>query len=320
MFPNSTDLFTRYLHCPAARSSSAVVANEPLLRISMKLSLPWYVRIGAKIVLSRLPVPYSVWRRLSLFRHGRMDDADYAWNSFRRHYDRAVAFGLKNPFCGMEIGPGDSLASALIARAHGAERTYLVDAGDFASTDVEVYAQVSRSLAAKGKGTDADASYASRTQYLTANSATYLTGGLASLAEIGDGTVDFVWSEAVLEHIRLQDFDEFTARTRQVMRGGGIASHRVDLQDHLGGSLNNLRFRESLWESRFMSKSGFYTNRIRFSDMLSRLRHAGFEMLQLSVDSWEAPPLSRSALSAPYRNLTDKELAVSGFDIVLRAS
>ena len=34
--------------------------------------MPWWAKIGAKVVLSRVPVPYGVWRRLGIFRHGDM--------------------------------------------------------------------------------------------------------------------------------------------------------------------------------------------------------------------------------------------------------
>lgn len=285
----------------------------------MRLPLPWYVRIGAKIVLSRLPIPYRAWRRLSLFRHGDMDNADYAWNSFRRHFDRCAALGLRAPFSAIEFGPGDSLASAVIARSHGATMVCMLDSGDYATTDTKLYEALSRRLVRQGISTNDAASYESRAEYLSANSASYMTGGLGSLRTIPADAFDFAWSEAVLEHVRLYEFDEFIREMRRVLRLGGLASHRVDLQDHLGGSLNNLRFSESVWESRLMSSSGFYTNRIRATDMLNRFRRHGFNVEMVSMDRWDRVPIARGALAEPFGQLADLELTVNGFDVVLRA-
>lgn len=64
----------------------------------------------------------------------------------------------------------------------------------------------------------------------------------------------------------------------RVLKPDGICVHRVDLNDHLGGCLNNLRFTDAIWESVLFRESGFYAN----------------------------------------RRLTDEDLLVSGFDLVLR--
>ena len=54
--------------------------------MQLKPFLPWYARVGAKIVLSRLPVRYAIWRRLNLYRHGAMLDASYALDVFEKHW------------------------------------------------------------------------------------------------------------------------------------------------------------------------------------------------------------------------------------------
>ena len=44
---------------------------------------------------------------------------------------------------------------------------------------------------------------------------------------------------------------------RRVLRNDGVFSNRVDLRDHLGAALNNLRFPESLWERNAIAKRRF---------------------------------------------------------------
>ena len=90
-------------------------------------SVPWQVKIAAKIVLARLPLPYHFWEKIGLFKQGGMDRPEYALRIFRRHFDAASLAGKADGFVGLELGPGDSLDSALIAKTFGASKTFLVD-------------------------------------------------------------------------------------------------------------------------------------------------------------------------------------------------
>lgn len=105
---------------------------------------------------------------------------------------------------------------------------------------------------------------------------------------------------------------------RRVIRDDGVCSHTVDLRDHLGGALNNLRFTENFWESDFMACSGFYTNRIRFSEMLEIFRRAHFDVKVVRVGRWDKLPTPKEKLATCFRYLPDDELCVSGFDVILR--
>ena len=93
-------------------------------------SIPWWGKIAAKLILARLPVDYKVWKRLHLFECGKMEDAGYAYGVFKRHFDAARSRRAFNKFVGLELGPGDSLFSAMIAYAYEASAYHLVDVGD----------------------------------------------------------------------------------------------------------------------------------------------------------------------------------------------
>ncbi len=284
----------------------------------MKTRVPWPLKIAAKIALSRLPVSRRLWRRVGLFAHGAMDQPEYAYVTFRRHFDRAGFPRRAGGFVALELGPGDSLFSALIARAFGAAGSYLVDVGDFARRDMEPYRAMAAYLAEQGLEAPDVARFHSVAELLAACGAQYLTGGLASLRAIPDQAVDFIWSQAVLEHIRRADFFDTLCELRRVLRDDGVGSHRVDLKDHLGGALNHLRFSERVWESGWMAGSGFYTNRLRYSEMLRWFEQAGFAVEVISVDRWDRLPTPRARLATGFREWSDEELCVAGFDVVLR--
>lgn len=301
-----------------ARATEESTGTQPSSSVGLRSFLPWQLKVAAKLLLSRLPVGYGFWRRLALFQHGHMQQPAYAYGVFRRHFDRAGSTKNESGFVAMEIGPGDSLFSAMIARACGAAKTYLVDVGSFAEDQLGPYQHMQRFLSERGLPVPDISSCRSVQEVLSVCRGEYLTSGVAGFKKIPDRSVDFVWSQAVLEHIRRAEFLDLMREIRRTLREDGICSHRVDLMDHLGGALNNLRFSERMWESNFMATSGFYTNRIRYSEMLGLFENAGFKAEVVQIDRWERLPTPRLKLAKPFRSLPEEELCVYGFDVVLR--
>jgi SAM-dependent methyltransferase len=146
----------------------------------------------------------------------------------------------------------------------------------------------------------------------------YLTNGLSSLREIPSDSIDFSYSHSVLEHIRAAEFLPTMQELRRVLRTSGASSHCVDLQDHLGGALNNLRFRDQSWESDFMSGSGFYTNRLRFSEMMRLFQAAGFDPQVVTVNRWSELPTPKAKLAAKFRAMSQDDLLIYGFTVTLK--
>jgi SAM-dependent methyltransferase len=283
--------------------------------------VPWWVKLGSKLVLARMPLPYTAWRHLGVFKHGAMLDSDYALHVFDYHFRHAQPAWAPNRTI-LELGPGDSLATALLARVHGASRTWLVDRAAYASPRIDSYralaARLNADAASGASGHSAIPALVSLEQMLDWSGGRYLVDGLRSLSAIPSGSVDFSFSHAVLEHVRRREFAATIAELFRVAAPGGLTSHRVDLRDHLGGSLHNLRFSRRWWESDAVASSGFYTNRLRMTQIGEIFRAAGFEILSTRETRWPALPLARRALNREFALMTDEELTVSGFDLVAR--
>lgn len=283
----------------------------------MAVNIPWWAKIGAKVVLSRLPFDYHLWQKLGLFRHGYMDQSGYLAGVFDAHVVRS---DIQSSLAGknvLELGPGDSVGTALVAASHGA-RAILLDAGSFAVSDAGFYHNLAKELSAMGLKPP-DISHASTLDdVLEACNARYLTNGFSDFSLIETGSVDMVYSQAVLEHVYKHEFLETMRECYRVLSANGVASHRVDLKDHLGGGLNSLRFSHRVWESELFVKSGFYTNRIRYSEMLSLFKQAGFNVEIMRVDRWDKLPIKRCSLAADFVELSDEELTVKGFDVLLK--
>lgn len=281
------------------------------------MKLPWWALIAVKLVLSRLPLGYRLFAWLGVFKHGRMHDPTYAIGIFNRHFARRGSAN-RTPFVGLEFGVGDSVASAVIASAHGASHCYLVDAGRFSVEDVTTYKNVATHLHEQGLDVPDLTSANSLEDVLTFCSSDYLTDGLQSLRLIDDQSIDFAWSNAVLEHVRLDEFVPVLAEFRRIMKPGSLMSHRVDLKDHLGGALNNHRLPRTLWEQDWFANSGFYTNRITLVEMLELFAQADFDAELVQIDKWQQLPTARKDMAREIDSLAERDLLVSGFDVLLR--
>jgi SAM-dependent methyltransferase len=309
----------------AAATKAAFPPPDPAATITIAtggrgaVSLPWWLRIALKLLLARLPLPYAWWRRLGIFRHGSLaDDVERRGAAFLTHLDhyrRVCGRPLRRL---VEIGPGDSVAGALWAKACGAEQIWLIDAGRYAVDDPAHYRAACARIAAYGLSAPSVAPPGGIAAVLAAAGAVYRTDGLAALASLPDGSIDLLFSQAVLEHIPRRQFDDFLRQCFRVLRPGGLCSHGIDLQDHLGGALNHLRFAERLWEHPAFARSGFYTNRLRCGEICGRAGAAGFSVSIAQLVRWAKLPTRRAALHPSFRCLPDEELCVASFTLILQ--
>ena len=108
------------------------------------------------------------------------------------------------------------------------------------------------------------------------------------------------------------------AELYRVLKIDGVISHQIDLRDHLGGGLNNLRFSDKLWESNFFANSGFYTNRIGFDKMLLTFKSLNFKFEILNIERWFLLPLKKDRMNKKFREQSEDSLKVKVFDIILK--
>ena len=256
----------------------------------------WPLKMIVKLVLSWVPGKHVLLRSLGIFRHGDMDDENYARAVFEERLHHAYPpethpNGPPEGFTVLELGPGDSLITAQLATEHGAAKVWLVDAGAYAARDL-----------------------------LEGYNAEYLTEGLASLRTMPSGCVDFIFSQAVLEHVRKAEFEDTLRELGRILKPDGVMSHKVDLRDHLDHALNNLRFSEALWEQDWMARAGFYTNRIGCAQGLTHMKNAGLDIIANDIRRWDSLPTPKHKMAKPFCDLEDEELRISGYTVLLKSA
>ena len=285
----------------------------------LQLQIPWWAKILAKICLSRLPVPYDFWRKVGIFRHGQMDQFEYSTRIFENHCRAAKILSNLHGKHLLELGPGDSINTAILGAAYGA-RVTLLDDGSFVNKNVVAYKKFANYLSDKGLPAPNLSAADDIEEILEICGAQYLTQGLKSFGKIKDNSVDLVFSQAVLEHVKKNEFQRTIEECYRVLVPGGNSSHKIDLRDHLGGALNNLRFSETLWESNFFSSSGFYTNRLRWSELLKSFSNAGFTEVETELDKWDTLPTSYQKLNKSFRSFSVEDLLIKSAYIISSAN
>lgn len=258
-----------------------------------------------------MPVSGSVWKKVGIFEHSQDDNQEYILSTFLK---AKKLLGNRKEYTCLELGPGDWLGTAIVAKAYGAKKTYLVDIGRFAQWSSDYYRKFVE-LCPQDLLQDLDLS--SEQLMLRSCSAEYMVEGLKSLEQIPTCSVDLIFSSAVLEHVRRDEFEETMKELRRALKKDGLVFHGVDLQDHLGGGLNHLRFSPEFWESDWIYKSGVYTNRTRFKEMVSIMENCGFTLLRHRTEKWTEEVLSRAKMDKTFRALPEDEFLIKTVEVEL---
>ncbi|MGD0842941.1 MAG: methyltransferase domain-containing protein [Geobacteraceae bacterium] len=140
-----------------------------------------------------------------------------------------------------------------------------------------------------------------------------------------DGSVDFLYSHATLEHVR--DPLQCIREAARILRPGGVTAHCIDLRDHrnFDQPLDFLFESAADWESRMEEYCRFdasgYMNRWRAGEFRAAFEGEGFEILEFNAEVRVADTLLSGTipkLHRHYRCFSIDDLSITTLSLVAR--
>ena len=307
--------------------------------------------LTAKALLSGVATWLPGYRAMR--RTGGTDSARYCYSVWLRHLILLHASGRMSsrvPPIVAELGPGDSIGIGIAALLSGADRYYAFDiirysdlsrargifdelvrmfvdrepvpgAGEFPSLNpkLEDYAfphglldgEWLRSalspqrVAAIRSAIDLAADAPSMIQY---------QAPWNDLAGVPGGSVDLIYSQAVLEHV--DDLDGAYASMRRWLKTGGLMSHQIDYRCHGKADTWNghWTYSDFTWKV-VVGRRAYLLNRVPHSSQLAMLKRNGFDVVSERLVR-SASSLQKRQLAARFRDLSQDDLTTSGAYLV----
>ena len=239
----------------------------------------------------------------------------YIFNRFSAIW-RSHGKGGQSPII-LEIGPGANLGQGLLLVASGAKKYTGLDLYQ----PPELYNRHSYAaaydllnlVAPQSIRVKADQIYSVKGEQVVfkPERMDYLFPRQSYDIRMPDGSVDFVFSHSVFEHIT--DPDKTVTAIEKVLRRGGISAHDIDLRDHddFSKPLEFLKTGEASWQARYTGEHKFtYTNRKRLSDFVAATERSGLKILKVETMKVPMSEEIRRGLHADFQKYSLEDLAV----------
>jgi hypothetical protein len=306
-----------------------------------------------KAILSGLST-YIPWYDHQGFTGGT-DSARYCYSVWLRHLVFAARIAGINsvPKIVAELGPGDSIGIGLAALLSGAEKYFALDLVRYSSLkrNLEIFDELvsmfSTQVPIPGDSEfpllyprldcyDFPTNLIGNNQLREALAPERVASIRYSIehSEVGesmvsykapwnapdvidDGSVDFIFSQAVLEHV--DDLGGVYAAMRKWIKADGIMTHQIDFKCH--GKANawngHWTYTDLVWKV-IVGRRSYLLNRQPHSVHVGLIERSGFQILADRIVR-SASNLRREELNAKFRALSDGDLTTSGAFIVAAA-
>jgi len=248
-----------------------------------------------------------------------------AYHTYRVFLDRYLGRDAKARV--LEIGPGINLGTGLLFAMGGAEKYYgldiyrdpdLLGAPQYESI-VDLMTriapdEITRPATEIMKVADGRVSF-------DPNRVEYLYPHQSYDIPLPDGSVDYIFSNATLEHVTdpMRTVEAFA----RALRTGGVTAHLIDLRDHRDFShpLEFLKIDDASWQARYKDPAilYLYMNRWRASDFKAAFEKVGFEILEMRPSStYPVTEAVRATFQPRFQKDSLEDLSITGLLIVAR--
>jgi SAM-dependent methyltransferase len=235
--------------------------------------------------------------------------------------------GSERPARILEIGPGINLGVGFIFALTGAEKYYgldiYMDPDLFAAPQYEsiVYLLEQFGIAKSLRDVGSIMTVKDGKVEFATDRIEYLYPRQSYDIPLPDGSLDYVFSSATLEHVA--DPEKTVQAIHRVLRKGGVTAHQIDMRDHANFSKppEFLKVDEDSWKELWKDpkRAPWYLNRWRLSDFKAAFERAGFRILNLHVNAtFPVDDGVRRTLDARFQKYSLEDLSVTGVLIIAR--
>ena len=215
---------------------------------------------------------------------GRIEqDVDYAFQILKSFQEQLEKCGLPVAGCNIvELGPGSSIGAQLILASMGA-RVTLADRY-LPKWDPSYHPELYAAIAARRKGPKDQLIAVVEGESHAASNLRLLEEPAEALASVASGSVDFVYSNAVLEHI--VDISKVAAENVRILKPLGWAVHQIDLRDHRDFSrpLEHLIMNERSFTVGAEDSYYEFGNRVRAMEFCAHFENAGLRIVECETN------------------------------------
>lgn len=133
-------------------------------------------------------------------------------------------------------------------------------------------------------------------------------------SEQAHGTIDFVFSNGVLEHLSPAALAETMAAFRLLLRPDGVMCHHIGLADQFASfdrsitPYNFLQYSPKVW--RWLNNPIIPQNRLRHSDYVSILESSGFDVVRQETVPGRVQDLRSVVLAPEFQSYSEPDLLV----------
>ncbi|MFX1521493.1 MAG: methyltransferase domain-containing protein [Promethearchaeota archaeon] len=149
----------------------------------------------------------------------------------------------------------------------------------------------------------------------------------ASKTGLEEGSVDLVYSYAVLQAVPEKVIYDLTIESKRILKKSGVAYHVIGLHDPYVGfdksitRVNFLKYPESLW-SFFIKNKISYNNRLREKQYLDIFKECGAKIVWLEnkMDPNDIEYLKNMKIDKSFHGMSYEELAVYRTELIISFS
>lgn len=269
---------------------------------------------------------------------------NYYYSVYLRHYVMAQKYGqLNNPLSVLELGPGSTLGIGITALLTGTAKYYALDAVKHwnSSGNKKILAEISSMVAncndipdniefpnikpelsdykfpivniqsrtLQERAAQIESSLVKLEKLETSDLINFISP-LNAVFKVPEKSIDFILSQAVLEHI--EGLDEAYFNMSKWIKPGGLISHVVDFKSHGITKTWNGHWQYNKHEWKIIKANKPYLiNRHFLSEHLNLIEKYGFEILHISK-YYNDSSIQHSDLAQSFKKMTDEDLITSG--------